>query len=83
MTTEQPSSDRLASLRRIAEGDIASEQCSDVNPRELLALVECVETLQSIVLDMESGWLANHGKAAERNYELLLETALKALEKLK
>lgn len=39
------SENRLASLRRIAEADIACEQCSDVNPRELLALVECAEAL--------------------------------------
>lgn len=40
---ELPPSDALSTLRRIAEADIACEQCTDINPRQLLALVEIAE----------------------------------------
>lgn len=54
-----------------------------VTANEMTALVECAEVMHHIVIDMESGWLANHGKAAEKNYERLLAAAKAAMEKLK
>jgi hypothetical protein len=78
---EQPASDDvLVRLRTVCDPD--DGWSAIVGKRTLLALVECAEALKEIQADMESGWLANHGKEAERNYEDLLAAANAALAKL-
>lgn len=83
MNKQRSSEQILADIAERATQELQSGSNAIVCIRaaEALAMVECVEALQSIVLDMESGWIANHSRAAEKNYELLLSTALEALRK--
>lgn len=58
-------------------GENYAQDCANANL--IAAATALYEILQNIVIDMDSGWLANHSTAAEKNYELLLRHARDAI----